>query len=88
MALDDEDTQWLAVIGRSLAFLAIHAAELRGKEMGDQAVLLNTLGLNNDEIAKLVGSTAESVRVTLGSKRKTKSKGRKRGSKAPGKKRK
>jgi hypothetical protein len=87
VALDDEDTQWLAVIGRSLAFLALHAAELRGKEMGDQAVLLNTLGLNNDEIAKLVGSTAESVRVTLGSKRKTKSKGRKRGSKTPSKKR-
>lgn len=87
MALDDEDTQWLAVIGRSLAFLALHAAELRGKEMGDQAVLLNTLGLNNDEIAKLVGSTAESVRVTLGAKRKTNSKARKRGSKTPGKKR-
>jgi hypothetical protein len=87
VALDDEDTQWLAVIGRSLAFLALHAAELRGKEMGDQAVLLSTLGLNNDEIAKLVGSTAESIRVTLGSKRKTKSNGRKRGSKTPGKKR-
>lgn len=82
----DAGEVWLAVIGRALAFLCLHAADLRGKDVGEQAALLESLGLSNDDIAPLIGSTANSVRVLLQQRRK-RTKGGRRASKTGKKKR-
>ena len=73
------DETWQAVVARSLAFLCLHAADLRDKDISEQAALLQALGLPASDIAQLVGSTEGSVKRLLGY-RKQKG-GRKRGSK-------
>ena len=70
-----DEGEWLAVIGRALAFLSLHAADLRDKDIGEQAEFLSNLGLNKDEIAPLVGSTPGSVEVLLRQRRKKGGKG-------------
>jgi DNA-directed RNA polymerase specialized sigma24 family protein len=79
------EREWLAVIGRSLAFLCLHAADLRDKDLLRQANLLDDLGLSKTDVAKLLGTTEESIRVTR--HRARKKKGRSGGNKASKKKR-
>ena len=77
MAVFNQDEEkWLAVIGRALSFLSLHAAELRDKDKAEQAEFLTGLGLSREEIAPLIGSTAGSIEVLL---RQRKKKGAKRG---------
>ncbi len=82
----EDGDQWLAVIGRALAFLSLHAADMRGKDIGEQAEFLQALGLDKDDMAPLIGSTPASIEVLL-RKRRKKNKGEKRGSKTTKKKR-
>jgi hypothetical protein len=67
---DEQEEKWLAVIGRALAFLSLHAAELRVKDIGEQAEFLQALGLSRDDIAPLIGSTAASIEVLLRKRKK------------------
>ena len=60
----------LTVIARSLAFLCLHVAELRGKEVVPQATLLASLGLSRADAATMLNTTAESIRVGLHNARK------------------
>ena len=69
------DERWLGVIGRSLAFLCLHHADLRDRDIGEQAELLDALGLSGREIAALLGSTEGSVRELLRVRRKKSEKG-------------
>ena len=66
--MDDENNasnEWLAVIGRSLAFLCLTNANLRDKDLATQANFLITLGLSRKEIAGLLGTTEGSLKVSL-----------------------
>ena len=76
----DEETDWLAVIGRSLAFLCLCEADLRDKELLPQANLLESLGVSRRDAAAILGTTTESLRVTQHRARKSKGRlsGRKR----------
>jgi hypothetical protein len=65
-------TEWLAVIGRALAVLSLRAVGLEDKEVGEKAEFLFSLGLTRDEIAPLVGSTPDSIRVLTRLRRKKK----------------
>jgi hypothetical protein len=71
----EDETEWLAVIGKSLAFLCLCEADLRDKELLPQASLLESLGLSRKDAAAILGTTSESLRVTQHrartSKRKT-----------------
>ncbi len=60
---NDTDDVWIAVIGRSLAFLSLHVAELRDKELAVQAGFLEGLGLPRREAAKILGTSEDSLRV-------------------------
>ena len=53
-SLAELEERWLPVIGRALAFLCIHAADLRDKDVGEQAAVLQSLGLSNEDIAALI----------------------------------
>ena len=76
----ENESEWLAVIGRALAFLSLHAADMRAKDIGEQAEFLQALGLSRDDMAPLIGSTPASIEVLLRKRRQAK--GGKRGSKA------
>ena len=71
----EDETEWLSVIGKSLAFLCLCEADLRDKELLPQAQLLESLGLSRKDAAAILGTTSESLRVTQHrartSKRKT-----------------
>jgi len=80
---------WLPVIGRSLAFLCLHAARknepTKYKEVLEKVDFLEGLGLPAKDAAEAAGSTAESVRVANFNRNKAKKSGKK--SKARGRKR-
>lgn len=79
LTTESDDTRWMRVIGRSLAFLCLAQAELRDKGLGPQAKFLIGLGLTLPEAAEMLGSSTESVRVLL--KRELGQKGRQRAAK-------
>lgn len=61
----DNQNDWLAVIGRSLAFLCLAEADLRDKDLATQARFLQSLGLPRRDSANLLDTTEESLRVSL-----------------------
>jgi hypothetical protein len=61
----NDSTTWLAVIGRSLAYLCLRNSELRDKDLATQAALLISLGLGVEDSAKLLGTTEASLRELL-----------------------
>ena len=60
-----EATNWDAVSGRALAVLCLHAEGLRGEPLVDQWVFLERLGMPRDDAAALLGTTSESLRVSV-----------------------
>jgi CRP-like cAMP-binding protein len=74
-----EESPWLAVIGRSLALLAMHKQELGNADKGEQAAFLESLGLPRTDVAALLGTSPESVRVLM--HRRKRNGGTKRGKK-------
>jgi hypothetical protein len=77
----DDDGNWLAVIGRSLAFLCLSEADLRDKDLVPQARFLQGLGLSRADAAQMLGTTADSLGVMERRARKRKKDGRKNGKK-------
>jgi hypothetical protein len=71
-----EEPQWIGVIARSLAVLAMHRAELGNSEMSVKAEFLEGLGLARGEVASMLGTSADSLRVMSSRKKR---KGSKRG---------
>jgi len=70
MAATTSDFDWQPFIGRSLAYLCLHLAEMRSRTLLEQAEFLMALGLPRREAAVVVGSTDESLRVLARSKAK------------------
>lgn len=67
----EEETQWLAVIAKSLAILAMHRAELGASELIAKAEFLEGLGVPRNDVASMLGTTANSLSV-MNSRRKSK----------------
>jgi hypothetical protein len=84
MAQSDEAVEWDAVIARSLAYLCLHSSDVQGNGLLEEARFLMSLGLPRADAAALLGSSDNSLRVTLGrAQRSTKKSAAK---KAPAKK--
>lgn len=66
----EEEAQWLSVIAKSLAVLAMHRSELGNSEMGVQAEFLEGLGLPRSDVAQMLGTSADSLRVMMSRKKK------------------
>jgi len=71
---NEEEAQWLAVIAKSLSILAMHRSELGNSEIAVKAEFLEGLGLPRGEVAAMLGTSADSLRVMSARKRKTGSK--------------
>ena len=72
-----EEGLWLPVIGRSLALLALHKAELGNASIGEKATFLESLGIPRNDVAALLGTSSDVLRVLAS--RSKKSGGRARG---------
>lgn len=76
--MDRQDEQvWLPVIGKSLALLALHKAELGNSQIGEKAAFLESLGIPRAQVAEMLDSSVESLSVMMG--RRKKKRGGKRG---------
>jgi hypothetical protein len=73
---NEQDAPWMPVVAKSLAILAMHRAELGNSEVSVQADFLEALGLPRTEVARMLGTTAESLRVMSARRKK---KGKRRG---------
>lgn len=67
---------WLAVIGRSLAFLCLELGKSNDKTLAEKAMLLEALGLARAESAAMLGTTYASITETLSKLKRTKKGGR------------
>ena len=72
---NEEESQWLPVIAKSLAILAMHRSELGNSEVMIQAEFLESLGLPRSEVAGMLGTTSDSLRV-MSARRKKKGEAR------------
>jgi hypothetical protein len=72
-----DENPWIAVIGKALALLCMKQ-ELGEAPAAEKAVFLNSLGVPSDEIAAMLGTTANSIGNMIRAKNKGR-KGRSRG---------
>jgi hypothetical protein len=59
------ETDWSAVTARCLAYLCLQHSDVQDKGLFERATFLMNLGLPRSDAAALLGSTDESLRVTL-----------------------
>jgi hypothetical protein len=62
---DKDSNTWLAVIGRSLAFLCLSQADLKDKDLATQGRFLELLGMPRREAAALLGTSYASLTEML-----------------------
>lgn len=62
MTANIEESNWIAVIGRSLAYLCLKNANLGSSSLVEQAAFLEKLGLPHEDQAAVIGSTTASLR--------------------------
>jgi len=60
-----QEPQWLPVIARALSYLCINATDLREADLTQKALLLDGLGLSRRDVALLLGTTEDTVRVQV-----------------------
>ena len=72
MIKEDDEAQWLGVIGRSLAFLCLAQADLRDKNLATQATFLEGLGMKRQDVATLLGANPKTLYEVLSRARKPK----------------
>lgn len=70
MAGATPEFDWQPFIGRSLAYLCLHLADMRSRTVLEQADFLMALGMPRREAAVVVGSTDDSLRVMARQKAK------------------
>jgi hypothetical protein len=68
--IEGQEMYWRGVTARSLAYLCLDAAELKNKDLAAKATFLLSLGLARKDVAALLQTTEETVRVTMNKARK------------------
>lgn len=69
-----EDTardEVLSTIARSVAYLAMHAAELASEDLATKAEFMGRLGLSRVDCARVLETTAETLRVAASRRKKS-----------------
>ena len=70
-----DQQKWLPVIGRALAHLCMHNADLGSKTIGEKASFLMALGLDITDVAAMLNTTPASIRELMRQSRNKKKKG-------------
>ena len=66
----DEKENWLPVVAKALAVLALHQSELGTSDISVKAEFLEGLGIPRAEAAQMLGTSSESLRVMMARKKK------------------
>lgn len=74
--------QWVPVIGRSLAYLSLHASETKDRNLAEKATFLEALGIERREVAPMLGTPYGSITETLSKMKRTRKGGKTSGRKA------
>ena len=61
---DVEENTWFSIIGKSLAYICLHLADLKDEGLAEQGKFLKQLGLSRRDAAGLLNTTEEALRVT------------------------
>lgn len=56
---------WLPVIGKALAHLCMHNADMENKTLAEKARFLGGLGLDRKDVAEMLGTTEASIRELM-----------------------
>lgn len=56
-----QESHWLAVIGRSCAFLCLHMADMRSEGLAAKGMFLQSLGVSRAEAAAMLGTNDRSL---------------------------
>lgn len=76
------EQMWLPVIGRALAQICMHNADMTKKTIAERARFLRALGLELQDVAEMLDTTSASVRELLRlAKKKSKRRGPKKNAK-------
>ena len=67
-----DDSGWLAVIGRSLAFLCLHSADMADEDLATKSNFLTSIGLPLRDAAVMLNTSQDSLRVLRRRARKKK----------------
>lgn len=58
---EQEVQDWAPVVGRTLAFLCLHYADMQSASVLEQAEFLERFGLSRKDAARLLGSSERSI---------------------------
>jgi ParB-like chromosome segregation protein Spo0J len=61
IASEPHDNHWLEVIGRSLAYMCPHSANMAERSLAEKAALLEALGVSRTESARMLGTSYNSL---------------------------
>ena len=59
---EQDDDAWLAVVGRSLAYLCLHNGDMASEDLATKSSFLTSLGLPLRDAAVMLDSTENSLR--------------------------
>ena len=68
--MSDNESPWLAVIGRSLALLVLRENLDENAGVAEKAEFLESLGITRAEVAEMLGTTANSIQTMAGRKKR------------------
>jgi len=68
----DTDNKNLAIIAKALASLCTSTDEMKGKSLGEKAKFLRRLGFADKDVAALLNTSENSIRVQISLSKKSK----------------
>ena len=60
-----DEAYWLSVIAKALSAIALRGVELHGADVATKGKFLMSLGLDRNDAAAIIQSSAESLRVSM-----------------------
>jgi len=70
--------RWLGVVARALSFLCIHSTSLREADLAPKALLLESFGVPRPDIAVMLGTSEETIKVTINTAKRAKKAGKRK----------
>lgn len=72
MSTPQADNKHLAAIAKALAYLCVNSPEMRKQSLGEKAKFLRSLGFPDKDVAALLNTSENSIRVLISLSKKSK----------------
>jgi hypothetical protein len=74
MTKPEVDNKHLAAIAKTLAYLCVNSPEMKKQSLGERAKFLRSLGFPDKDVAALLNTSENSIRVLISLSKKSKKK--------------